>query len=616
MRRSSAPSRVALLALATLTTVALSACQPFEPVPLAPTAASSGTTEVPTATAPWTAEPPASSTVEAPPNGAPPQAIPYNLGEATILQTGLAEDSRFHAMPVRLDGLIAAPEDGGPHPVVVIIHGSHTGCPLDDSGEIDTWPCAPEQEQRNYLGFDYLVSELAARGYVALALNANAEYTLGYGEPMPGERLAQLVDQHLSALAAANSGQDVGFDVDLAGRVDLSQLAFIGHSQGGELASTLTRDLQLDQPAIAETRGFGPVAGILQVAPTLTYASSLPPPQVPLATILPACDGDVVSLDGQGYYESARLEPERQPGATTAYLARANHNYFNSILLPESRPPAERTDCNRLLSPEAQQAFLVQYAADYLSTLFGSSAEREEAASRLGVAAAEPAPGSLYGYDALISFLAPAANRLPLIVPADEVELDTSQQGGTVTWEAVDATYCGPGYYTPNVDPSALPCRRVNLVQPGYPAQVVMSWEDPDAALRLALPPSKGDLAGYDAISMRVVQDPLSDLNRQPEAQSFTLAITDATGASAQVVVPPETPALAYPQGLREENEFFEGGSFSGPVQLSTLRVPLSAFEGVDLSQVTEIALLLNQTPSGSLFLADLELVVAQDLSS
>ena len=65
-------------------------------------------------------------------------------------------------MPVRLNGLIAAPETGGPHPVVVIFHGTHPGCPVDEMG-VDRWPCAPEVEQPNYRGFEYLVRELAAR---------------------------------------------------------------------------------------------------------------------------------------------------------------------------------------------------------------------------------------------------------------------------------------------------------------------------------------------------------------------------------------------------------------------------------------------------------------------
>jgi len=74
-----------------------------------------------------------------------PPAVEYNLGEATIVQERFPEDSRFRNMPVRLNGLIAAPEEGGPYPVVVIFHGTHPGCPEDEMG-VDRWPCDPEVE--------------------------------------------------------------------------------------------------------------------------------------------------------------------------------------------------------------------------------------------------------------------------------------------------------------------------------------------------------------------------------------------------------------------------------------------------------------------------------------
>ncbi|GIK58639.1 MAG: hypothetical protein BroJett015_43020 [Chloroflexota bacterium] len=42
---------------------------------------------------------------------------------------------------------------------------------------------------------------------------------------------------------------------------------------------------------------------------------------------------------------------------------------------------------------------------------------------------------------------------------------------------------------------------------------------------------------------------------------------------------------------------------------MATIRWQLSDFAGVDLSQISEIALLFDQTASGSLFMGDVELV-------
>ncbi len=170
-----------------------------------------------------------------------PPALEYNLGDATLVQERFPEDSRFRNMPVRLNGVIAVPEgDGGPYPVAVILHGTHPGCPV--MGDIDPWPCAPEEEQPNYRGFGYLASALAAKGYVVLVPNINAENTFGFGEPTPHERLGQLLDLQLQALAEAAAGGENKFGVDLAGRADLHRLALLGHSRGGEAAVALANN--------------------------------------------------------------------------------------------------------------------------------------------------------------------------------------------------------------------------------------------------------------------------------------------------------------------------------------------------------------------------------------
>ncbi len=188
--------------------------------------------------------PEAQATAPAP--QAAPRAVEYNLGQATIVQERFPEGDRFRDMPVRLNGVIAAPTEGdGPFPVVMIIHGSHPGCPELEHG-VDRWPCDPEVEQRNYSGFAYLVEALAEQGYVALAPNFNAEHTFGFGEPTPDERLTQVFDLHMQGLAEAAAGRANGFGVDLAGRADLGRLALFGHSRGGGSAVGLANSPKLN----------------------------------------------------------------------------------------------------------------------------------------------------------------------------------------------------------------------------------------------------------------------------------------------------------------------------------------------------------------------------------
>jgi hypothetical protein len=534
-----------------------------------------------------------------------PIATEYNLGETTITQSMFPEDSRFHNMPVRLNGIIATPSgDDAPYPVVVILHGNHVGCPVPEGDTVDRWPCDPEVERPNYRGFEYLVRRLAAQGYVALSININAENTFGFGEPMPIERLEQLIDLHLKALAEATNGGMNKFGVDLEGRADLSRLAFIGHSQGGEGAYWLTQNAALDAPESYSNLGYGPVYGLLMIAPSANWGGA-GGARLPLAVILPACDNDVINQEGQLFYEITRLDPEQSTWAASVWLERANHNYFNETLADEAVARPGRPDCEPLLEPEAQRDFLSAYTLDFLSQIFNKD---QDAMARLGMDFQAQAPSELYMLPARVGSLAPAADRLPLLLPASSAELEANLAGGSVTANGVTTFYCEEGYYTPMVKPGSEPCKRVNLVIPGNPAMVVISWSQSGSALRFSLPEGS-DMSRYSSISLRTALDPLSPLNEAGAYQAFTIQLVDQQGRTASVHTRTDEPALQFPLGEKEESDIFEGGWFTGRVPLTSLRIPLSGFAGINLAEIREMILLFNQTTSGTLFMSDIELV-------
>jgi hypothetical protein len=619
-----------LLALAAMS-VLLSACQAQTPEVQSTESVVATLPPAPTPTdAPPTAEPPEPSpTTQPPPTTAPadapttkPTAVAYDLGEATIIQANFPEDSRFREMPVRLNGVMAVPDPAaldigeGPYPVALILHGTHPGCPVDEAG-VDRWPCDPDVERANYAGFEYLVRELAARGYVALSININAENTFGFGEPVGGERLEQIVDLHLRALAEAAAGGENAFGVDLAGMPDMRRLAFLGHSRGGEGANWLAGDFA-DGPGLAaldvyDERGYGPVAGLLLIAPSVAFIGA-ERANVPLAVILPACDGDVVDQAGQVFYEAVRHGPVDNGRAVNAptvsiFLERANHNYFNSTLGGDAFPQEERADCEPLLEPEEQRQFLVDYAADFLTMLFHPDpAAQTDAAARLGMDAAAPAPAEILGFPARLTVMAAGADRRPLFVPADEAGLTINQLGGAVTAEGLTTLFCREGYFLADVDPGSDPCRRPTVTVPGYPAMAVVNWTEPGGALRFELPEDSRDLSDYTTLSLRAAVDPLSPLNAPGAAQSFSIRLTDGAGNTAAVQTRADEPALQFPIGTVQEDEFF-GQTFTGRAPMTTIRLPLDGFEGVDLTDVAEIALVFDQSPSGTLFMGDVEVI-------
>jgi dienelactone hydrolase len=531
-----------------------------------------------------------------------PPAVAYNLGDAVLVQSQFPEGNRFRNMPVRLNGLIAAPAgQGGPHPVVVILHGTHPGCPMGE-GEADLWPCAPEEERPNYSGFDYLARELAARGYVVIAPNINAENTFGFGEPVFGRRAAQLLDLHLQALARAAAGGANHFGVALTGRADLARLTLFGHSRGGELAWLLAND-----PTFASgDNGYGPVRGVLQIAAATSATDPWHKSVVPFATILAACDGDVVTQDGQFFFEGARLAPDQTTWAASAWLEGANHNSFNALLRPEGLALTERRDCADRLAPAVQRGWLVRYAADFLAVLFDADTA---ATVRVGMDVRTPAPAKLYNLPARMAFLAPAADRQMLWLPANPQEMSTHRLGGAVIADNVVTHFCPKGFYTPQSLPGYEPCHRHVVTVPGQPSHAVVAWEQRGGEVRFTLPAEAGDLSGDAAISLRAAVDPASPLNPVGQAQALSVRLTDHQGNSASITADAAEPALRFPPGVLQANGVYKEGAFTGRVPLTALRIPLSRFSGINLTEVAEVALVFDQTDSGAIFLADLEWV-------
>jgi dienelactone hydrolase len=585
----SARTKYRIIALTLLLAVVLSACG----VPTATPIPASTPIPAPTST----------PTVIAP---AAPKAVEYNLGEATIIQERFPEDSRFRNMPVRLNGVIAVPTAGeGPFPVAVILHGTHPGCPEID--HVDRWPCDPADERPNYQGFAYLAEHLAANGYVALSININAENTFGFGEPTSGERITQIFDKHLQALTAASAGGENKFGVDLKGKADTRLLALIGHSRGGEMAFQIIHSPQM-AAASAAPNGYGPVAGVLQVAPSPGFVDPADGSPVPLGIILPMCDADVTNQEGQHFYEGARLAPDQQAPVTSAFVERANHNFFNTTLGDDPFGRQGRPDCDTLLDPKAQQAFLSDYAVDFLTTLFGNGSAVKDAKSRLGMDPGSPAPSELYGLSARVAVLPSADERIPIFTPATASELATNRLGGAVQADGVTTFFCEAGHYTPTTHPGTEPCRRTNVTIPGDPALAMVSWEKPGATLRFQIPQGKGDLSHAAAISLRASVDPLSKLNAKGKPQAFSIRVTDGAGKTATVTTRADEPALRFSVGEVVADKMF-GDMFTGRLPLTTIRVLMSELSGIDQTDIREVALVFDQTPSGSLFLGDVEWV-------
>ena len=278
------------------------------------------------------------------------QSVSYHLGEITIEQPNYPADSRFRAMPVTLQGVLAVPEGEGPFPVAVVIHGSYAFCTAmstDAMGDADVYPCPPEADLRQYEGFTELAEALAARGYLTLVPDLSAEFNNGYGFADIGVRSRQIIQAHFDALT---NGGDFGLDV--VGKADLDHIVAVTHSRGGPLAERILSG------AVGTAIPFKALVMLTPATPFVQDAAIAE--TLPVALVVAQCDGDV-GLDEPRVF--LPLLPAIRPSPVLFMtLPGATHNAFSTKL---GADPRETCEPGTVLDGQAQRDFAAQFVPDF-----------------------------------------------------------------------------------------------------------------------------------------------------------------------------------------------------------------------------------------------------------
>ncbi len=289
------------------------------------------------------------------------QVFEYDLGKGNIL----TESNQN--IPYQMQGLIGVP-DGENNPVVVILHGSH--------------PIEKADKDRYDTGFSYLVEDLRQKGLLVLSINVGINYSFEAGEPIGNERTKQIVREHLDLLEEAVKGNNKLFSSDLSNKGDLNNIFLIGHSRAG-----------LDVFEIANDTLPTRVSGIISVTPAFYKTLESKIPDIPTGIIISQYDGDVISLDGNDFYENILKSEKRSSDAELIYLKNANHGAFNTKLTQKDLSSTEE-EIKKLMPAQNQRDFLTSYAADFIDQVLtkNSSVFSNE----------ETLPTKVYGSDVLI----------------------------------------------------------------------------------------------------------------------------------------------------------------------------------------------------------------------
>lgn len=309
---------------------------------------------------------------------AEPQVVGYSFPPGVV--PGRTKDQPFYT---RMDGVLVLPSTPGPHPVVMLVHGSYPHCivagkdvVITDAGNTVPWPegCGKEKnvgengltEGPDYFrasaSFGYLARELATRGFAVVVPDVNAKEEYWTGEPDATLIQDGLVAAHLDLLKDLNAGHSHGLPWgDRAeGAFDLADVSLVGHSSGGGYAQVAAHEGTV--PGLSAVVALQPA---YQGVGTPTMKSP-----VPMLTVAGACDEQVGPDEPvQDAKAFARANPKAP--VLTAVMSHATH--IATVAGGGSHEvglvsPVEGKDCaaDALAAPEVVQGATALVVADFL----------------------------------------------------------------------------------------------------------------------------------------------------------------------------------------------------------------------------------------------------------
>ena len=479
---------------------------------------------------------------------------------------------------------------GGPYPLVLFMHGSHPSCYLDDSTSFD-WPCPGGWKPLpSYTGFDYLARRLASYGFIVVSVSANGVNVLGSELADTGMRQrGELLERHLKLWRKWDKAGGKPFGTRFVGKVDLTEIGTMGHSRGGEGAVwQVIVDRHRRHP-------YG-IDALLALAPVDFTRRTVN--RVPLAVVLPYCDGDVANLEGVHFFDDARYRAPGDPSPKhTVTVFGANHNFFNTVWSPGGGPGGDDDRMGACEGPltQAQERHV---GAIYVTSFFRRYLKHKLSQDAMWTGARTPE--AIAPARTLVTYLAPdtPSRRLDLDRFTEPGDLSLDELGGSVT-----ALGMSPYDWCPDaVDEPCLPgeLRFTDAHWPGL-AQGVFGWSGRDAMVRFEIPAGRGDVRRFAALQFRAAVNPGYPASQDIPRQDLVVRLIDGAGQQADVAASEVgNDALAFPSGW--------GGVeiLNGHVILNQVRFPLGRFEGVDLSDIRAVEVRFSRTGSGVIDVADL----------
>jgi hypothetical protein len=515
----------------------------------------------------------------------------YDFGDTALTLSGLGGRAVEERAAVWVP--TGAP---GPRPVVLFLHGRHAACydPANGATDNTNWPCLTGfQPIPSYHGYDQSAQVLATHGYVVVSISADGINAQDNPDSDDAGTLArgQLVLDHLDLLARANAGQAPGMSPLLRGRLDLNDVGLMGHSRGGE---GVVKAALLNA---ARPHPYG-IKAVLPLAPIDFGRETLP--DVPMAVILPYCDGDVSNQQGQHFFDDSRYaDPGDNVMRTSVLVMGADHNFFNTQWTPGvATAPASDDWSNEndptcgLNSPTTTRltaAQQYQVGVSYIAGFFRLVMGHESGLAGLFDGSTTQV-GAATVLEENQSASSQRADVAPLQGPASNVSLTPGLGGYCASMDGLS-----PQSGLPSCTDSTYTARFPSFTPANYGPDVAatpllhLDWTSP-GAMTVNLSPGQYDVARYGALTLRAALDGVST------AADLKLTVVDGAGRTQSTTVSSLGDALTGLPG---------SGTLLPKTWLRTVDWPVSQLTGVNVHDIRKIVV-STATPSGGVFLSDL----------
>jgi dienelactone hydrolase len=488
----------------------------------------------------------------------------------------------FDVDKLPLNARVWYPDGPGPFPLALIVHGNHNMADFSDPG------------------YAYLGELLASRGIIVASIDENFLNSGLFHDP-PKQQAVRgwMLLEHLKLWKEWNRAEGNPFQ----GKVDMTRIALMGHSRGGEAAATAAAFNRMkyapEDANIKFAYGFS-IKAVVAIAPADGQYKPAGQPRwiedVSYLTLQGAHDMDVSSFDGSRQWDHVRYTGPGPWFKAEIYAYRANHGQFNTNWGRDDagKPLGWLLNLKPLMPGDEQRRISKTYISAFLEATLKDHREYVPLFEDWRVA-------RVWLPDTLYFNRYQDASYVPLASFDEDADLTTTSAPGghiegenlsiwnedKIPWRNGDRGYNGVflGWNRAKDAPAAT--YTITL-----PAGAAANWHlDQKSTLELSVAPMDEDvsLPGKKKDEKEKQKEKEEDKSKKKERESpdFTIELVTSDGATASapvsrfISIPPPFKEKFAKLGVLDD----EGYNQDWEVVFQSVRAPLSSFQSGDNSR-------------------------------